>query len=1170
MIAEKKSEYYREEFSGTWAFDITRVATGAATETVETLTLTAVIEIAYASTPTVFGYGVRAAIQAQSSPDGSDDWTKLILDIPDLGLDAHEIVLDAASVITGGALLIEVRAKKRYSRSNQVHRVKVDDIRVDVDGVNQYASGAQSFDSGVFTATGVPLFGGMPKFYTGVESDIVPAIGADAPEITDSADAFEVSVRAEAHLTNCTWRRKTLSGDSWVTFPISIRDDGIAYGAGDCDTEEISSPTGTTTTAVDVVDGLLIASSADQIDTGVECPCPEGTIGIPSVNDKYSSALAYKTWGNNIRFIPDCDKLITRMVAADHAELVKRGGTPRVESASNWEYARDDDILISHTTVVRETEVHPEQSAETATITGTAGDLEGMLGWTSYCDSGYGAMSYTAERTYFVETSPASCSPVLVGGDDAPNPCFDETVDSKCYISKSFAFPSYVQPRTGTGSNPDIWPELDHLNDEARKINTVDAPLWNFLDYFPEDSESDEQSEWPVQEEPVTTKYFISLGHQWDGARMTLISAPLGMGAHGSYIADEYLGRNVLSNWVGSEIIRKDTMLPDSSKQLASANSGQFSIDGGTLTFGGSDITVNPDPGETEVTVTVDAAVWTADPRMYAQLADRVRFGFEGLGISSAAVYAVGIDGSEYELYNEAYAGAVDEEVPYGIGTATKYAGTWAQQLNAGIIASDQGSDSLPSGISAATMGDPERLAGFQLLTGRGVKEIKFVFAISDDTDNITLEYPIFYASENDAYCVAENRGQFAIVWEDGPKIRPVGNVAYYDSGAVQTTPVLFDLGLLDFGNWTASLIDFLCARRNFYSGVSSSSGLTTELASLFDSEEGQTVAYADDGTIAWMLEYTGRTAPLGFWVNSCGCPPVPCDVTPGYASDWDKDAALRQEVVTYAVRPRRIIADRELHLFEGSSQWTALERSIGDDWRQTAHYHAVGNNELGTATIRSAGITIADSVSPWHGFAAVVGTGEIEETARGITHACTGAPDWRHAFAWMDSADNVVTGRSPNTWPYQIDSETQGFTADWVHLTYGQDASNTLTLIYESAGSIYRRTSTDEGRTWSVATTVFTGPGYSKGDQFTSKEDGNRFCYAVVPASNLIKGKIYDAGGNVLESEFTAIASGVADDQIRAWERIIEDGRRRVALGYINTSGSYVIAESDDGKNFA
>ena len=114
--------------------------------------------------------------------------------------------------------------------------------------------------------------------------------------------------------------------------------------------------------------------------------------------------------------------------------------------------------------------------------------------------------------------------------------------------------------------------------------------------------------------------------------------------------------------------------------------------------------------------------------------------------------------------------------------------------------------------------------------------------------------------------------------------------------------------------------------------------------------------------------------------------------------------------------------------------------------------------------------------------------------------------------------------------------------------------------------GAILARESTDEGRTFGVSTTIAaTG---SKPAVEISELDGRRSYYWI--NGTAIKGKIYDAKGNVLEAEFTAVASGVGDFGIAVRERIIEAGRRTVTLTYIDSGNNVVNVESDDGVTFS
>lgn len=175
------------------------------------------------------------------------------------------------------------------------------------------------------------------------------------------------------------------------------------------------------------------------------------------------------------------------------------------------------------------------------------------------------------------------------------------------------------------------------------------------------------------------------------------------------------------------------------------------------------------------------------------------------------------------------------------------------------------------------------------------------------------------------------------------------------------------------------------------------------------------------------------------------------------------------------------------------------------------------------------------------------------------------------HVFAFISSGGNVMTTRSSNVLPYAFDAYVDtGIAGSWVHLAHEYFGFGRLWVTVESAGTVRLYESTDEGRTLTLATTVFTGPGYSNCATVCGRKDNLIHCFAVVAASNKIVCKIYDSALNVLEAEFDAVASGVAASGITAWERIINSGQRNIAVSYINTSGDMVIKEASDGRTYS
>lgn len=132
--------------------------------------------------------------------------------------------------------------------------------------------------------------------------------------------------------------------------------------------------------------------------------------------------------------------------------------------------------------------------------------------------------------------------------------------------------------------------------------------------------------------------------------------------------------------------------------------------------------------------------------------------------------------------------------------------------------------------------------------------------------------------------------------------------------------------------------------------------------------------------------------------------------------------------------------------------------------------------------------------------------------------------------------------------------------TRAWINYTTALDAT-VLVVASEESSVIKRRTTADEGESFTVATTIF-----SSGSRptFAISPTGVEYHFAYVSGSSSIKTKVLDPQGNVLIAETTVVASGVSDNSIAAEWR-----EGYVVLLYVS-SGSIVTVRSNDGVNYS
>lgn len=150
--------------------------------------------------------------------------------------------------------------------------------------------------------------------------------------------------------------------------------------------------------------------------------------------------------------------------------------------------------------------------------------------------------------------------------------------------------------------------------------------------------------------------------------------------------------------------------------------------------------------------------------------------------------------------------------------------------------------------------------------------------------------------------------------------------------------------------------------------------------------------------------------------------------------------------------------------------------------------------------------------------------------------------------------------GRNPELGAWEL--VPTGIVEDTPCVRHARDAAGTILLVTASGGSVKMRATVTEGRAFSVATTILSGPGYSFPTLLVGRT-GLRYYFAVYGSS--IRSVVTDAQGAVVIAQFTAVASGVAADALAALER---DGR--VWLLYRDTGGNIVQVSSTDGRTYA
>lgn len=1052
-------------------------------------------------------------------------------------------------------------------------RLKASALRIYAGGGLIYTHGsAVQLDAAVYAPSGIPLIGIPPT---------MSASSAVNPQITEGTKGGECTTKNDYATAQISatggWRFKYAGEASWTALPVTLNI--LEPPALACDLAANRDDPSATTTYDAEVNAYAEVSDVVTYRGEVECStCTNGTALVPAVFDVWDRVVESETRFASLTLMPDLSKTVYRLGdGTDYRALIERGGFPSTEATSvatctDWV----DDVMTSDSDT---SEYHPEGSALLLPVDNAASVIEDPLGGASYAPYALNTKYFRARNFCSELVSPGTC-PAALPEEPAGTiiDCITGDYDAVTNQLVSSFLPT-VQESSGAGSNPDMLGYLDHLEPMPRYVNYWVNPHWSYSYYFPTntiDTDADEipdaQDIWELDGSEIDSMYYLVTRRQWithpaldpaDDHQTTnsLVSAPLRDGQH-SLVWKAIWGTET-SPW---GICRFDAQAwdPVASVTLSSTSEDLWTGDDCTLAFGAS-ITVTP--SATECDVDLDLGSFTEPPYLFPHVAGSVTVGWAG-GVSDVKVYVVNIAGEE-TLLTDNIEGTFAYSTMIAALNESFYAGSWKQDNGVGYIV-DEGSDTNVAGISGATMAGQERVFAFQLVAGLTGATLRYRITVDEESeDPITLDYPVFIA-DTAPEVIQEQGHHAAVVYPDGPGVR-FGNWSWYDygSGTARTSPAVEPLGTVWAGiGHKASVLDWLRFNQIVLQSEPYDNDFATEVAALYDADEGSTAGDVSIDTLAFL-----DGDPLyAFLVNSWReLPPLAVFPVRGRSATWGKTGTPAQHVYSLAQSPRRYVSAQErIDLVDpsGPTTWTTLGTTVAG-WTLTEHEEPITNQESYFEVHTSAGDI--GLLRPWWGAFAVVPAGAGDDAATvGITHDRTLKGHDRHVFGWINGTGTsgpVVLVRSANTWPYVLDPQLLGITASDVHVRYDRmGGAQTLHLLTVQSGAVTLNTSTDDGQSWSADLTV--GTGATKACIEISEYDGLRYVYWI--NTNAIKGRIYDASGNTLESEFTAVASAVGDYQIDARERVIEDGRRRITLCYIDTSNAVQVVESDDGMTFS
>jgi len=484
----------------------------------------------------------------------------------------------------------------------------------------------------------------------------------------------------------------------------------------------------------------------------------------------------------------------------------------------------------------------------------------------------------------------------------------------------------------------------------------------------------------------------------------------------------------------------------------------------------GTDLVLTPSAGTIKARMQLGS--WTVAPFMLPHIAHSILVNWNLTNVSQVKVYLVSIDGTSKVLLekvagdgfttrNETY------QMPYD--TDTKYAGSYAQDYGCGVVI-DTGTDDLANGISSATMSAAERAMSYMLGTGRGYRYLEFEITC---TGNVTLNYPSFNCAKSGWNIVCENGHQQVLVRPNGPALR-FGQLTFNSGNSLINPPALKpfpDLAtILGGGPTKMSIVDWLCIKRALC-GLDPTTGVTTELSSLFDSFEGQSVQNSSETCHVFLLPINSGTIRAAL-VNSFSEPP-PLALFPKKdrnTTDWSYSGSYCLEAWEWAQDPRYILSNPQIDLYNGATKWTSLSSISIAGWYLTQHSHQVDNTESGFKL--KAGTTEIATVRPWWGW--LIEYSEALATKLGLANCHSQlAVYWEASLSGNDIyVKRANYGNPRGGWDNVLQVTS---TADCSDI--GIDfCSGLLTLVYTRGGNVCIRVSNDRGESFRSETVIMAG----------------------------------------------------------------------------------------------
>ena len=1033
----------------------------------------------YTPTATAVSTGITLGVQAING-DGGILITGSYYNLQVPALSINESI--SAALTTTMTSHIEIDNLRFYQQGG-VWLVTWAALRWYTEGTLQLSLGAESFTSLILTPASIPLFGIPPTLSAGASSDVEPSIPYGQIASNESA----------ACTVTGGWRVKLPGASSYTAFPVSVSAASVPSSPGGCMTSTSAAPP----SASDTYSGAASAAysnsySSVQIADLICDECSNGPATIPAKYHQYQIDSDWQQSSSSVMLLPCLPMAVNRVNASDYAALIYRGGFPEVHHSGSNTCCHFTDPSATGcpdtTSVV--TSIAPSLPAALDTVLNARHAIEDPLYQSVLAPYGYSATRQ--EVTTYPNTlyDPGACPPITEGETGTPGivGCAGPGEVSD-YALVSVTFPD-VQQRA---ANTDMLAYLDHTDDIARYLNFTADPHWSYFYWFPPDLASGAAvtpTEWRVEGNRANpSDYWLPLRQQWLSnpslpsgenrqTRNHLVTCPGKEGALGGFVSS--VGFGTPTSWWGVNRFQVQDVTPPASLPLGSTSAPGWACTNGTAAFG-SDIVLTPTGGHTVLTLEYDEGRFTEAPYFYPHLAGSLGLGWVGTNVASVSVYEVNQAGDAQLLTSTA--GTVARPT----ATDSKYAGSWGQNFGLDGV-SDTGADLLASGVSSATLAGAETNVAFELLAGWTAAKLRFVITVVDPTQPVTIHYPTYYAASGPGVVVQETGQSAVLLYPNGPGLRWGQWKCDDGSGGLLATPTVRTPGS------KSTALDWLVWKRLLLEGISGSSGLTAEMASLYDSVEGQGIADLASASVAAFID-AGNAAGRGLLINTAAEVP-PLAILPRLVRGSNlQETGPSFGLNAYSFAQERIClisAQNAAHLYAPSprTQWTTASATTLSGWVITEHRHAVTNNEGATFLIGRVGQPDAATASPWHGYTLVWAVTTTQPLAlclvedwRGYWEGST-QPDGSLAVARVWSIEQAFNSLDM----FAIDTSSD---CDEPQMMI-QTEIGMLSVVYKRGNgtstpyAIYRAISHDNGATWLA--TPASGP-YKSGSGGTGIE---------------------------------------------------------------------------------